>query len=181
MLEMRDALTARHRSQTGRALDFYWLGRFNQQSTTKFHRDNAPEESILLLGYEPTTGEGKLSIADYSRAATRLGLSPREFLEKRNPMFADGERALADHVVVVNDYDITRFQLIAINNSDASPETGRLLGVLHKADVPKPNSNASRVINSGMLAVPEEGKSEWVTKEEIQTFLETETVSQRLY
>lgn len=114
-------------------MNYYWMGRFDQQSTTKFHRDNAPEESILLLGYEPTSVRGVLSIADYTRAAERLRLSPREFLETRNPMFAEGERALSDDVSGVHDYDERHFQLVAINNSDAAAGVGRLLGVLHKS------------------------------------------------
>jgi hypothetical protein len=179
MVKTRDALDRRHRSQTGRALDYYWLGRFDQQSTTKFHRDNAPEESILLLGYEPTSVQGRLSMADYTKTANRLGLSPKEFLEKRNPMFAEGERALTDDIIVVREYNERHFQLVAINNSDATPGQGHLLGVLHKAEVTGPDPKARRIINSVMLAYSEGGGR--VTNQDIQTFLETDAVSQRDY
>src|SRR4051794_10445163 len=38
----------------GRKLRFLSLGHFDQQNTTKPHRDGAPDESILVLGYEPS-------------------------------------------------------------------------------------------------------------------------------
>jgi hypothetical protein len=179
MVEARNALDSRHRSETGRTLDYYWVGRFDQQSTTKFHRDNAPEESILLLGYEPTSVQGTLWIADYTKTAQRLGFSPREFMEMRNPMFVEGERAIGDDVSVVREYNERHFQLLAINNSEAPPDQGRLLGVLHKAEITNPDSNARRIINSVMLACSD-GDAR-VTGQDIQTFLETDAVSQRDY
>lgn len=181
MVEIKNAMSAFHRARTGRLLNYFWLGRFNQQTTTKFHRDNAPEESILLLGYEPTTVPGRLFIADYSKVAERIGWEPQELLEKRNPMFAEGETVLADDVAEVRDYRSTSFQIVAINNSNASLGSGRLLGVLHKAEILKPDPDAPRIINSVMLAAPGTEGNEWVTGQDVQTFLQTETVSERNY
>src|SRR5437762_2932958 len=40
------------------------LGRFDQQVSSKLHRDGAPAASLLLLGYEPTTVRSRLLVAD---------------------------------------------------------------------------------------------------------------------
>lgn len=181
MVELKEAISEFHRGRTGRQLDFYWVGRFNQQTTTKFHRDNAPEESILLLGYEPTTVASKLLFADYSKVAERMGWRPQEFLEKRNPMFADGEAMLADVVTEVRDYRSTSFQIVAFNNSNAPLGSNRLVGVLHKAEILEPNPAAPRIINSIMLAAPDAEGDKWVTEQEVQTFLATDKVSERNY
>lgn len=43
-----DRLESQHR---GRRLAYQSMGRFDQQVTTKPHRDGGPNESILMLGY----------------------------------------------------------------------------------------------------------------------------------
>src|SRR5687767_11619764 len=49
------ALGAVYRARFDRPLLFTQLGRFDQQVSTEAHRDGAPDESVLLLGYEPTS------------------------------------------------------------------------------------------------------------------------------
>jgi len=43
---------------------FRSLARFDQQETTKFHLDGAPEQSMLVLGYEPSRVQSRLPTAD---------------------------------------------------------------------------------------------------------------------
>ena len=45
------------------------MGRFDSQTTTKFHLDGAPDEAFLMLGYEASPVRSELAIADYSKAA----------------------------------------------------------------------------------------------------------------
>jgi hypothetical protein len=45
-------------------LIFRSLGRFDQQETTKFHLDGAPDQSLLVLGYEPSVVRSRLWLAD---------------------------------------------------------------------------------------------------------------------
>lgn len=45
---------------------FRSMGRFDQQDTTKFHLDGAPNQSMLMLGYEPSKVRSRLFLADYS-------------------------------------------------------------------------------------------------------------------
>src|SRR5262245_57579968 len=40
------------------------LGRFDQQVSSKFHRDGAPLASLLVLGYEATGVRSRIWIAD---------------------------------------------------------------------------------------------------------------------
>ena len=46
--------------------------------TTRPHRDGGPDECLLLLGYEPSSVPAELRMADYSRCAHGLGLTPGE-------------------------------------------------------------------------------------------------------
>ena len=45
------------------------IGRFSQVTSTEAHLDGAPDESILMLGYEPSEVESRLTIHDYVRCA----------------------------------------------------------------------------------------------------------------
>jgi hypothetical protein len=67
------------------------FGRFDQQVSSKFHRDGAPPASLLVLGYEPTLVRSRFWIADASAAAARAGMGLTEYLAAHNPMFPAGE------------------------------------------------------------------------------------------
>src|SRR5438105_4148074 len=69
MVELRARLQMIQRSRAGRDLVFLSAGRFDQQVSTKFHRDGGPEECFLMLGYEPSPVAAELAMADYSRCA----------------------------------------------------------------------------------------------------------------
>lgn len=150
MVALKGALASLH----PRPLEYQSMGRFNQQATTKFHLDAAPDESYLMLGYEPTEVESQLRIADYSRAAAEWGITPKQLLAERNPMFAGHEAALSPYVVEVAAFDRRRSQVVLLNNSRL--ESGSL-GVLHQALVPVPIVGRDRVVNSTMIAVAAAG------------------------
>lgn len=124
------------------------LGRFDQQVTTKFHRDGAPEASLLLLGYEPSSVRSRLFVADAARAAADAGVDVNAFLAAHNPMFPAGEaklRPYAQEVLVPADTGA----VVVLNNSlfpDGSPSP--LVGLLHKGEIVNPDPTAARVINS---------------------------------
>ncbi len=63
MVALKNSLHARLMSERGIALHYQWLGRFDQQETTKFHRDNAAAQSFLMLGYEPSLVTNRLILA----------------------------------------------------------------------------------------------------------------------
>lgn len=125
------------------------LGRFDQQVSSRFHRDGAPAASLLLLGYEPTTVRSRVFVADAHRAALDAGLGIREYLAAFNPMFPAGEARLRPFVAEV-EIPYGEAHILAINNSLLPYEPGgsNPLGVLHKAVIPDADPAASRVINS---------------------------------
>ena len=156
------------------------LGRFDQQETTKFHRDGAPDQSLLVLGYEPTRVRSRLSLADSSRCAYDLGIEPERFLDEFNPMYRKGEELLARYVTELPQPDEGHSRILLINNSSLpNTEAQRNpLGVLHKAEIIDPDESQRRIVNSIMLA---SGGPEEVGEERLRAFVATEEISQKFY
>jgi hypothetical protein len=146
------------------------LGRFDQQVTTKFHRDGAPEASLLILGYEPSSVESRLFIADACRVAATECLGINEYLAANNPMFSAGEAKLRNTIqelLVPRDTGA----IVIINNSlypDAA--SSPVLGLLHKGEIVQPNPHATRVINS-MGLTPDSPTVRRLTREDFERFL----------
>lgn len=155
MVELKRRLGELHRARRGDGLCYRSMGRFNQQLTTKFHLDGAPEESLLMLGYEPTSVRSRISLADYSRAAHEQGLSPLGFLERYNPMFAKGEEMLTPYFTELPPSVFNQPFILLINNSFAPFKQGsdRMLGVLHKAAIAEAMPEIDRIVNSTMIEV----------------------------
>ncbi|MBP3960840.1 hypothetical protein J8F10_36930 [Gemmata sp. G18] len=125
------------------------FGRFDQQVSSKFHRDGAPPASLLVLGYESTRVRSRFWLADASAAAVRANLSLSAYLAAHNPMFPAGE---AELVSVITELDLPHGEsfIVVANNSllPFDPGAGNPLGVLHKAVIESPDPNGRRVINS---------------------------------
>lgn len=130
------------------------LVRFDQQVTTRFHLDGAPDQSLLVLAYEPSTVRSRLSLADYSRCAHDLGMPPERFLDEFNPMFRKGETLLAPYVTELPGPDPRHSRILLINNSRLPYTEARAnpLGVLHKAEILTPDDSERRIVNSMMLS-----------------------------
>jgi hypothetical protein len=183
MVQLKEHLSDLSRRSRGQAVRFRSLGRFDQQVTTKFHLDGGPDESLLMLGYEPTPVRSRLYLADYTRCAHDRGITPKQFLDDFNPMFAGGEALLRPYVTEVTTADPGRYQILLLNNSSraySAAEPG-WLGVMHKAEILNPDPGAGRIVNSGMIAVgsaPAGG--DIVSRAEQDAFLQTDQVSKRL-
>ena len=172
-----DRLERRHRGQN---LVYQSLTRFDQQVTTKPHRDGGPDESILMLGYEPSLIESRVELSDYSKCAHDLGMTPAEFLDQFNPMFADGQNRLSGYTTLIDDFDNTSFQILLINNSMKQPGDG-LVGVLHTARIINPNRSLIRVVNSTMIASVPNGSGEDAAVDEQNDFVTTTVVRKAVY
>ena len=98
MLDLKERLIEVAARRNGPRFVYRSLGRFDQQETTKFHLDGAPDRSLLLLSYEPSQVRSRLSLADYTRCASELGMEPKHFLDEFNPMYRKGEEMLAGYV-----------------------------------------------------------------------------------
>lgn len=153
MTALKERLSELHTVKWGEGLEYLSLGRFDQQNSTKLHLDGAPERSFLMLGYEPTKVRSEFQIADFSRWAYDMGLSPAEFMRQHNPMFGAGAELVRDHVATLTNWHEDCPRIVIINNSIAVPGmNGATYGVLHGALIPVPNPQASRIINSTMIA-----------------------------
>ncbi|OPZ91148.1 MAG: hypothetical protein BWY75_00439 [bacterium ADurb.Bin425] len=156
MVDLKEGLSALHFEASGSPLEWFNMMRFDQKNTTKPHRDAAPVESLLILGYEPSAVKSHLAMYDYSARSFALGITPEQFLEAFNPMHEQSyENGLAELATVASDidlFDAGSFQILVVNNSCAaySKEMPRWQGVLHSAVVD--NSAGSRVINSTCVA-----------------------------
>jgi hypothetical protein len=140
------------------------LGRFDQQVTSKFHRDGAPPQSLLILGYESSSVRSRMFVADAHRAAFESGFGITEFVAAFNPMLPEGAARLRPFVTELAIPPQESF-IVVINNSllPFVPGAANPLGVLHRADVPAPDPSTIRVINSvGMMPV---ATSDWNPKD----------------
>jgi hypothetical protein len=149
------------------------LGRFDQQVTTKFHRDGAPDASLLILGYEPTAVRSRFFVADAHRAAERAGVGVNAFLSANNPMLPAGERVLGPFVTELT-WPHELGAIVVVNNSlypDDAPVV-HPLGLLHKGVIEAPDPTARRVINS--LGATPDGAGRAVPDDEVRRFVERE-------
>lgn len=155
------------------------MARFDQQETTKFHLDGAPDQSMLMLGYEPSKVHSRLFLADYTRAASDLGITPQQFLQDFNPMYKRGEELLGRYVTELPQPHVGHSRILLINNSSSPFTEARTnsLGVMHKAIIVTPDEAERRIVNSTMLAVG--GEEIGVEKQE--EFVTTDKISQKVY
>src|SRR5262245_5803754 len=183
MIGLKGALQRLHRANAARDLVWLSAGRFDQQVTTRFHRDGGPEECLLILGYEPTKVRSDFSLADYSRCAFDLGITPARFLEKHNPMFVAGEELLRPYTTHVACFSNAHYQVLVINNIVAEWHDDRRAwqGVLHTARIMNPSEAHQRVVNSTMVASVEIGDPSPVTENDVEEFATTQLVRQHGY
>lgn len=156
------------------------MARFDQQETTKFHLDGAPEQSMLMLGYEPSRVRSRLFLADYTRAAFDLGITPQQFLHDFNPMYKRGEDLLGRYVTELPQPHDGHSWILLVNNSSLPFTEARTnpLGVMHKAIIVTPDDAERRIVNSTMLAV---GEADEIGQEQQQDFVTTDKISQKVY
>lgn len=161
----------------GRPFIYASMARFDQQVTTKFHLDGAPAQSMLILGYEPSKVESRLFLADYTRAAFDLGITPQQFLNDCNPMFKKGEELLGRYVTELPQTENSR--ILVVNNSSLpfTEDGTNPLGVMHKAIIVTPNDAESRIVNSTMVVT----EGEELSAEKQEEFAATDQISKKAY
>ena len=180
MIDLKYEFTQLERGHQGNVLVYQSLTRFDQQVTTKPLRDGGPDDSILMLGYEPSVIESRLEMSDYSKCANDLDMTPAEFLDQFNPMFSDGRDRLAAYTTPIDDFDNTSFQIMLINNSMKQFGDG-LVGVLHTATIINPNPDLRRIINSTMIASVPQGYGESISLDEQNGFVISAVVRRAVY
>ncbi len=179
MVDLKERLSKVAVRRGGQPFVFRSMARFDQQETTKFHLDGAPERSMLMLGYEPSKVRSRLFLADYTRAAFDLGITPQQFLQDFNPMYQRGEELLGRYVTELPQPVEGHSRILLINNSSLSFTEGgaNSLGIMHKAEIVNPTEAERRIVNSTMLVTEGEENS----PEKLHEFVTTHKISQKVY
>jgi hypothetical protein len=179
MVDLKECLTEISVRRDGQPFAFRSMARFDQQETTKFHLDGAPEQSMLMLGYEPSQVRSRLFLAGYTRAAFDLGITPRQFLQDFNPMYRQGEDLLTPYVAELPQPMEGHARILLVNNSSLPfiEERTHSLGVMHKAEIVNPNDAERRIVNSTMLAAG----GEEIGQEKQEAFVTTDKISEKVY
>ncbi len=180
MVDLKQQFSAIGIRRGGRPFAYRSMARFDQQETTKFHLDGAPEHSLLILGYEPSNVRSRLFLADYSRAAFDLGIEPTQFLTDFNPLYKKGEKLLGRYVTELPQPEEGHSRILLINNSSLAFTEARTnsLGVMHKALIVTPDETERRIVNSMMLSV---GEADAMSREQQHEFIATDAISPKVY
>lgn len=179
MVVLKRHLSEISQRRTGKPLLYRSMARFDQQETTKFHLDGAPDQSMLMLGYEPSQVQSRLFLGDYIRAAFDLGITPQQFLQDYNPMFRKGEEVLVPYVTELPQPEPGHARILLINNSSLAftEERTNPLGVMHKAIIVTPDEAERRIVNSTMLV----GEGEEIGVDKQEEFVSADKISQKNY
>ncbi|AEH02620.1 hypothetical protein [Lacinutrix sp. 5H-3-7-4] len=157
MVDLKKELSSLSLSKFNKKLSYHWLVRFDQQVNTPFHVDNAGDQSILMLGYEPSTVDSELHIADYHTYANKAFNSPKDYYKMFSPIFKGEDKLLVPFTSKINSNNKGNYAIVILNNSNpkSSLET---LGVFHKAKILKKDLTKSRVVNSMVLNLVSKNK-----------------------
>jgi hypothetical protein len=179
MVDWKERLSKVGAGRGRRPFLFRSMGRFDQQETTKFHLDGAPAESLLMLGYESSKVRSRLFLADYSRAAFDLGITPQQFLQDFNPMYRRGEELLERYVTELPQPAEGHARILLINNCSLpfTKDQTNPLGVMHKAEIVNPTEAEPRIVNSTLLVT----EGEEISPEKRRAFVTTDKISQKVY
>lgn len=183
MVSVKREMTAIHVSRTEDTLVYLSAARFDQQESTKPHLDGGPDQCFLMLGYEPSEIPSELEITDYAKCAFELGLTPKEFMARHNPMFKSGYDMLRPYATRIPCFSPKDFQIVCINNSSASYSTdgSTWQGTLHTATILEPDETKRRVINSTMIARAISNTEDVIDSTSLKHFIHTSEVRRRGY
>lgn len=175
MIDLKKELSKLSVFTFNKKLSYHWLVRFDQQVNTPFHVDNAANQSILMLGYEPSEIKSELHVADYHAYANKAYKTLEDYSNKFTPVFKDDEDLLKPFTSKINSVNQDNYSIAIINNS--SPKSNiETLGMYHKALIRNKDLGKSRVVNSMVLNVVSTDKiTEDEQKENI--FLNTNQIS----
>jgi hypothetical protein len=134
---------------------------------------------MLILGYETSNVRSRLFVADYTRAAFDMGVTPQQFLSDWNPMYKPGEELLGAYATELPHAKEECSWILLVNNSSLPFTEGGTnpLGVMHKAIIPIPNEAQRRIVNSTMLVT----EGDEIGAEKQAEFLRTDKISQKDY
>lgn len=145
MRAVADGLSRTEQQLHARGLAPTALTQFDQGETTPFHVDGGPDESVLILGYEPTPRVSVLRVACLPTCAAARGDSPRAFLAAFPRGIPADHASVRAHAAEVTIHS-ARWPIVVLCNSVADPGEG-WLGVLHQAELAA-EPRGERVVNT---------------------------------
>ena len=182
MVGLKTALADVHLQRSGNTLIYQSALRFDQQTSTRPHFDGGPDQSLLMLGYEPTAIASELTVFDWARCAADQNLTPAEFIRHHNPMFGSNIEFIRPYAEPIDRFDHDRYQIVCINNSSCDPIDGsRWRGMLHTASVPQSDETRRRIINSTMIIPAPPKTADKIGNFGVDNFLTTTKVHRRGY
>lgn len=177
MLAVKEQLSELCKNRRGKQINYQWMSRANHRNTSNFHIDTAPEESILILGYEPTTIESKVYLADFTKYLEEKDLEAQDYFRNSvNGNFAPDDEELTPYVSELTPFPKGHYRLVIINNSRSYGQ--KSYGVFHRGEVPNNLEQEDRIVNAVMIAVCEMGVEESCSEYMISDFAKTDLVSQ---
>jgi hypothetical protein len=149
------------------------VGRFDQKVTSDAHLDGAPDESILMLGYEPSEIQSRLSLIDYTRCAADRGLTPVEFLRRFHLGSDSTSEVLASYATAATPFDSRHYRIVIINNSRLAVSAGKtgMLGVLHKSTVFAHEPGQRRMINTLLMSPEPPWADDLISLETLRSYI----------
>lgn len=177
MVELKERLSRTCQLHQNKQLNYQWMSRTNHRNSSQFHIDTAPEQSILMLGYEPSTVESKVYLADYTRFLEENELSAQDYFRNSiNGNFAPNDEELTPYVSELTPFPKDHYRIVVINNSRSFGQ--KTYGVFHRGEVPDNLVQEDRLVNAIMLAVCESGIEETYGDHMIKNFMTTDQADQ---
>ncbi|MCR9248818.1 MAG: hypothetical protein NXI20_00285 [bacterium] len=175
MVELKEGLTELVNKNTDHQLNYHWLGRFDHQHTSGFHRDSADPNSVLMLGYEPTTIDSRVFLADFSKLVEDKGISMIEYFGGDDINTARDEKEIEPYVTELTPFPKDTYRLVILNNAKSFNQPS--FGMFHRGEVPEKSNGSDRVINSIMMYQTDKGTVESYGEKEVAEFINTQEVN----
>lgn len=176
MVDLKKELSKLCGLQLNKQLNYQSVGRFNHQHTSKLHRDTANNHSFLMLGYEPTTVDSKVYVADYSKYLEEKNITLEAFFGgDREANLVENNNVLEPYKTEFTSFKKENYSLLLLNNSKSFDET--TFGIFHAANIPNKVETQDRVINYMMMQLSENNEKEQYDSQIIDEFVSTNKVN----
>ena len=160
MVDLKNGLSEICSVHGQKKLIYQSIGRFNQQHSSRFHRDSAEEHTFLMLGYEPTIVPSKVYVADYTKYVESQDISLEAFFGGSNDVNTiDNDELLEPYMTELVPFPKNHYRLLLLNNSKSFQE--KTFGVFHRGEILKKIASEDRIINYIMLALCDDREAEF--------------------
>lgn len=130
-----------------------------------------------MLGYESTTVDSKVYLADFTKYLEDKGLSAQDYFRNSvNGNFAPDDEALTPYVSELTPFPKDHYRLVIINNSRSFGQQS--YGIFHRGEVPDNPDQEDRLVNGVMLTLCDLDVDEHYEAHMIANFVDSDLVIQ---